>query len=105
MNSPNILRRSILLITIALLLLVAFRLSCLDGLFRRVTIDGPSMAPAFCGAHYSLTCHDCGFRFLCDAEHLPTDNRVTCPNCGYIDNALEASDFRPADEVLIDRWP
>jgi signal peptidase I len=63
------------------------------------------MAPSFCGAHYSVICHDCSFPFPCDAEHLPTDGRAACPNCGYTDNALDDAQFTPPDQVLIDRWP
>jgi len=105
MNASRTIRRSILLIATLLLFFAAIRLSFLDGLLRRITIDGPSMAPTLCGNHYSVLCHDCGFRFSCDAEHVPSDNRAACPNCGYTDNALEDADFQLADRVLIDRWP
>src|SRR6267378_8602806 len=54
--------------TATLLACGALRLSLVDGMLRRVTIDGPSMAPAFCGSHYELPCGDCGFPFRCDAE-------------------------------------
>jgi hypothetical protein len=81
------------------------RLSFVTGLRRRVTIDGPSMAPAFCGAHHELPCGDCGFEFRCDAEHVPPDRRAVCPNCGYADNSLETAPPLPADRVLIDGWP
>ena len=39
----------------ALLLLAGVRLWLVDGLLRRVSIDGPSMAPGLCGAHYEIT--------------------------------------------------
>ncbi|HEY2413035.1 MAG TPA: S26 family signal peptidase [Pirellulaceae bacterium] len=105
MKEISAIRRLIFVSVVTLTALVVFRLCFLDGLLRRVTIDGPSMAPAFCGAHYLVTCQDCRFRFLCDAEHLPTDNRAACPNCGYTDNSLDDAVFKSPDQVLIDRWP
>ena len=85
--------------------LAALRLSFVQGLVRRITIDGPSMAPALLGPHYSVTCSDCRFPFTCDAEHPPRSDRAVCPNCGYADNELVPLDRRPAQRVLIDRWP
>jgi hypothetical protein len=85
--------------------LVAVRLACIDGLVRRVSIDGPSMAPAFSGDSYEVTCGDCSFGFRCDAEHVPEDRRVLCPNCGYVVQLEENARRLPADTVLIDRWP
>jgi len=88
-----------------LALLLLARLWSVDGLLRRITIDGPSMAPAFCGAHYRVKCGDCGFPFRCDAEHLPSDRLAACPNCGYGENSLDAAVAAPTDRVMIDRWP
>jgi len=85
--------------------LTATRLWFIEGLVRRVTIAGPSMAPALCGESYAVICGDCGFRFRCDAEHLPTDHRAACPNCGFADNSLDVARRSPPDRVLIDRWP
>src|SRR5689334_3913898 len=101
----QIARRFVLLVVIFLVILAVVRLSCIDGLLRRVTIDGPSMAPTLCGLHYSVSCGDCGFLFDCDAEHLPTDGRAACPNCGYTANSLDEANFKAAGQVLIDRWP
>jgi type IV secretory pathway protease TraF len=84
--------------------LAAIRLSFVDGIWRRVTIDGPSMAPALLGRHYQVTCGDCQFPFACDAEHPPESGRAVCPNCGYLQNDLSAATLRPAERVLIDRW-
>jgi signal peptidase I len=89
----------------ALVLLAGARLWMVDGLVRRVTIDGPSMAPAFYGAHYAVRCGDCGFSFRCDAEHLPPDGKAACPNCGFTDNLVDTAALLPAERVLIDRWP
>jgi hypothetical protein len=88
-----------------LALLLLARLWSIDGMLRRVTIDGPSMAPAYCGAHYKVQCGDCGFPFRCDAEHLPSDRLAACPNCGFGENSLDAALAAPPDHVLIDRWP
>jgi type IV secretory pathway protease TraF len=81
------------------------RLWFVEGLLRRVVIDGPSMAPAFYGAHYELKCDDCGFPFLCDAEHVPSDGKAACPNCGFTENLLAEARLMPAERVMIDRWP
>jgi signal peptidase I len=89
----------------AMLALVALRLWFVDGLVRRVTIDGPSMAPAFCGAHYELTCSDCRFPIQIDAEHPPRSHLAACPNCGFTDNDLSQAQLRSPQRVLIDRWP
>jgi Signal peptidase, peptidase S26 len=89
----------------ALLVLAAARLWFVAGLWRRVTIEGPSMAPALCGPYFELTCGDCGFAFRCDAEHVPQDGRATCPNCGFVENRLTDLRQRPAERVLIDGWP
>jgi Signal peptidase, peptidase S26 len=99
------LARSVATTTAAIVLLITLRLSCIDGLMRRVTIDGPSMAPAFRGQSYLVTCADCEFPFRCDAEHLPVDGRAACPNCGFIDNPIATADLFSAEAVLIDRWP
>jgi hypothetical protein len=98
-------QRAVVIITASLIFLAAVRLWFVEGLLRRVTIDGPSMAPALCGAHYDATCSDCGFSFRCDAEHLPSDRLAACPNCGFTEIRLDAARLAPPDRVLIDRWP
>jgi hypothetical protein len=90
---------------IGILVFVGIRLWFIDGLLRRVMIDGPSMALAFCGAHYDVRCGDCGFPFRCDAEHVPSDGKAVCPNCGFTENMLADARLMPSDRVLIDRWP
>jgi hypothetical protein len=89
---------------LGLVVLAIVRLWFIDGLLRRVTIDGPSMAPALCGANFLATCDDCGFPFRCDAQHAPEDGQAACPNCGYSQNPLAAAILQPPDRVLIDRW-
>lgn len=85
--------------------LVAVRLWMVEGLvLRRASVQGPSMAPAFCGAHYRVTCGDCGFAFRCDATNPPASGRAVCPNCGYAANELLAVDLDRGERVLIDRW-
>src|SRR5687767_885447 len=98
------LRHAVLAASVALIGLLVIRLACVDGLMRRVTIDGPSMAPEFCGTHFQMRCVDCKFAFSCDAEHLPADRRFACPNCGFTDNALGEAVYAPPQRVLIDRW-
>ena len=90
---------------LGLFALVTVRLWMVEGLLlRRVTIEGPSMAPAFLGAHYRVTCDDCQFPFACDATDVPASGQVVCPNCGFRDNELHAEDLQPGEAVLIDRW-
>jgi signal peptidase I len=84
---------------------IGARLWFIDGLVRRVLIDGPSMVPTFCGEHYETQCRDCHFRLMCDAANLPSDGLAACPNCGCTKNKLADARLLPADRVLIDRWP
>lgn len=98
--------RWIVLGTMAVLLaLVGWRMSFVDGLLRRVTIDGASMAPVLFGPRYAVTCADCGFPFACDAENPPAGGKAVCPNCGYAANDVQKARLLPADRVLVDRWP
>jgi signal peptidase I len=84
---------------------IATRLALLDGWLRTVRIDGASMAPALCGAHLVVTCSDCGISFRCDAEHLPADGKLVCPNCGLREIDAGAFPVSAGDTVLVDRWP
>ena len=84
---------------------VAARLALLDGWLRTVRIDGASMAPILCGSHLGVTCKGCGIIFRCDAEHLPADGRLVCPNCGLRDIDAGAFPVSAGDTVLVDRWP
>jgi type IV secretory pathway protease TraF len=103
---PNrLLQRLIAVTALSLIVLVAIRLSFIQGIFRRITIDGPSMAPRLRGTRLDVTCADCQFLFPCDADHLPANQLAACPNCGYTKNSLDQARLRPADRVLIDRWP
>lgn len=104
-NPLRLIQRLIAVTALALTIFVAIRLSFIQAVLRRVTIDGPSMAPHLLGSHFNVTCADCKFIFSCDAEHLPTDNLAACPNCGYTANRLDQAQLLPADRVLIDRWP
>jgi len=98
-------RGAIVISLLVLALLLTARLALVDGWLRRVSIDGPSMAPTLCGASYLVTCDDCGFVFLLDAQQPPPDERAACPNCGYGANALAGARLLPPERVLIDRWP
>ncbi len=81
------------------------RLWMVIGLARTVRIDGPSMAPAWCGGHFRVTCEDCGLVFVCDAEHPPAGGLAVCPNCGFKDNRLLDENLVVGQQVVIDRWP
>ena len=98
--------RRILAAAVAILLaLGAARLCFLDGLLRRITIAGPSMAPSLCGAHYEIECSECVFPFRVDAESPPPNGEAACPNCGCVENKLAASQLKSAERVIIDSWP
>lgn len=88
-----------------LAIFIGLRLWSIRGLWRAARIDGPSMAPTLCGAHYRVNCYDCGFAFLCDAENRPADDKATCPNCGFTSNLLNRAELRPAERMWVDRWP
>ena len=99
------LSRLVAFAAIGLTLLVAARLTFVDGLLRHVTVDGPSMAPALCGARYMVTCGDCGFVFPCDAEHLPADIAPPVPTAALATIRSTPPAACPRSRVLIDRWP
>ncbi len=97
-------------VMVAIALFAAARLWMIEGLAvpgvaRAARVDGPSMASAFLGAHYRVTCEDCGFVWRCDAEHAPASRQASCPNCGYPTNALRDEDLVAGERVLIDHWP
>lgn len=98
-------RLAIAVAVAALSLLVGLRIWFVDGILRPVMIDGPSMAPAFCGLHYVVACSHCQATFRCDAEYLPVDRKLACFNCGGEVELAEAAKVHAADEVLLDRWP
>lgn len=98
-------RRLLIAAAFIVIALASARLSCVQGIARRITIDGPSMAPALCGAHYEVTCLDCRFPFRIDADHPPPDGNAVCPNCGYGENQLAKAVLSPRQRVVLDRWP
>jgi signal peptidase I len=81
----------------------AVRLGGISGLFVPVRITGASMAETLRGAHYLLSCDDCGFPCRYDADRPPTDDRAVCPNCGDVMHSLGRAVLRPGQRVLIDR--
>lgn len=81
----------------------AVRLGGISGLFVPMRIAGASMAETLRGAHYLLSCDDCGFPCRYDADRPPTDDRAVCPNCGYVMHSLDRAVLRPGQRVLIDR--
>jgi hypothetical protein len=92
-------------VMVAIAVFAAARLWMIEGLIRVARVDGPSMASAFLGAHYRVTCEDCRFVWRCDAEHAPASRQASCPNCGYPTNALRDEDLVEGERVLIDHWP
>jgi signal peptidase I len=79
------------------------RLVFIQGWVRPVRIAGGSMAEALCGAHLTVRCSDCGFPCRVDADCLPADERIVCPNCGWSQDVQAAAPHR-GDRVLVDRW-
>ena len=90
---------------VAIVALAGVRFWFVSGLVQTYRIDGSSMAESLLGAHYRVTCGDCGIAFRCDAEHVPAERLAVCPNCGYAHNALRDEDLRLGQRVLVDRWP
>ncbi len=88
---------------VVLIALIAARLCFLQGLVRPVRIAGGSMAENLHGAHFQLRCRDCGFPCRYDAEQPPTDERVVCPNCGFVQRDLHDAVLHPGQRVLIDQ--
>jgi signal peptidase I len=97
-------RRAIAALLLLLAVLIAARLWCLEGLLFPVHIVGASMADTFAGPHYQVKCADCGHAFRCDAAATTNALEADCPNCGYAHNKLSPADFRPGEQVLVDRW-
>jgi signal peptidase I len=97
-------RQSVAAILLTLLLFIVARLWCLEGLLFPVAIEGASMADTLVGEHYRVKCVDCGHVFRCDATNAPSSMLAACPNCGYTENKLQVADYRPGEQVLVDRW-
>jgi hypothetical protein len=105
--STALLRVQAIVVGVLLILtgLAATRLWLIIGLARTVRIEGASMAPAWVGGHFRVTCDDCGLVFRCDAEHAPANGVATCPNCGFKDVPLRDKNLVPGQQVVVDRWP
>ncbi|MCY2994065.1 MAG: signal peptidase I [Planctomycetota bacterium] len=86
-----------------MLLCLAARVALLQGLVKPVRVVGASMAEALRGNHFELTCRDCGFPCRFDADESPRDERVVCPNCGYVHHGFGGARADRGDRVLIDR--
>jgi signal peptidase I len=97
-------RQSIVAILAFLLVLISFRIFCLEGLVFPVRVAGASMAPTLVGAHYHVTCDDCGSTFDCDAHKPPGSQEAVCPFCAYTHNELDPGVVRMGDQVLVDHW-
>ena len=66
-------------------------------------VEGSSMAETLLGAHYAMTCPDCGFRYFCGSDVAADDLRPVCPNCGYWQEKATPAVELEGDRVLIDR--
>jgi len=102
--SPDAGSRLRLLVERSVFLLVAvlvMRTWYIEGLLVPCPVASGSMAETLLGVHREVTCNDCGFRFVCDADLKPVSARAICPNCGYAGNDLDSRPDLAGDRVLI----
>ena len=85
-----------IVLAVALALLV-LRFALIQGWWRPIRIAGGSMADAFYGPHFPVTCRECGFCFRCGTEHPPAQDLATCPNCGCGDNRVDTTQIAPVN--------
>lgn len=81
------------------------RLRSITGLVTPVVVAGGSMAEALRGRHLRVVCPDCRIEFPCDADELPANDELICPNCGARCHDLNDFVLQPPDRVWVDRWP
>ncbi len=102
---PQFVGRRVILAALVLCVLVALaRLAFIDGWHRRISIDGPSMAPHWKNEHLSVRCQDCKHVWASDASAGIPPAGFWCPNCGILQPQPEYA-TNPADRVLVDCWP
>ncbi len=88
---------------VALVAVAVVRLAAWQGLWRPVRISGGSMAETLAGEHFAVACHDCRFPCRYDAQAPPRDQRVVCPNCGFVNDHSADGPMHGGRRVLIDR--
>jgi signal peptidase I len=88
---------------IIVVFLLVMRVWFIDGLLVPCQVTGGSMAITLLGEHREVICRECGFHFSRDASLLPESPRSVCPNCGFINEQVDASPFLDGDGLLIDR--
>ncbi len=64
----------------SLVVVLALRTWCVQGVVIPCRVTGDSMLPGLRGEHYSVRCSDCGFRYDVDATHGRPAATI-CPNC------------------------
>jgi len=70
-------------------------------LLEAFIVPSGSMAPTLLGAHYELTCKDCGLNFVAGGDE-PGAIRADCPNCGAPHELeTEASPLLDGDRLLV----
>lgn len=80
------------------------RFALVRGWWQTIRVAGGSMAEAYLGPHWNVTCRECGMTFHCGVEHPPNQNQAVCPNCGCRDNPVHPANTMPGDQVWIDGW-
>lgn len=95
-------------IIIAFVLAFTFRAYVVEAF----VIPTGSMAPTLLGAHYTVQCEQCGYRFTVDTpyrgEAVPPLNRagvgVLCPMCGYRTEFPVKTLPDPGDRILVQKY-
>ena len=88
-------------LVLLLLVFLAVRTWCIEGLATPLRVAGGSMARTLLGMHREVVCADCGHEFVCGSDVRPVGARAVCPNCGYAENDLEALLDLAGDRLLV----
>ena len=86
-----------------LIVCLALRTWVVEGLIVPVTVAGSSMAPTLRGPHYEVSCPNCHFPLVCDAEVFPTPISARCPNCGLSVEIPAQAQAKRGQRVFVDR--
>ena len=84
-------------------LLLFFQQFIILGLLEPLRIESGSMAPAFFGPRYEVTCEECRLPFFCGADGPVERDFLTCPACGFAENPVHLAQLLPGERIVIDR--
>ena len=68
--------------------LLLLRTWLVEGLLIPYRVTSGSMAQTLLGPHRSVTCGNCGHRFVCGAGDRQADAHAVCPNCHHVGRRL-----------------